>query len=355
MSDFHHLSKKTPLTLRRTFSESDLHKVKLTIELQGNSTAKYQVTQLSLVNTEQALIALTDFEDIATRHNFDADDKFLYFPDILDTSARQDWAAIVEDVQNKTDATFKASTQELVYILFDRNSFRYFKDYLQRVKKPKDMSTRALASRFRVLINYSSSMPHSSAISLEERKTMFLQMFPLDQQTQFQRAFPVLDDIPLSRMIDFFSTFDDLHKDSSSYSTHTTGSSSSGSSSKRPYNGNNKNPKSPKHKKQSKNMCRHHEYLGHRNHTWDKCIFNPRSSNYDPEKAARSTRQNMQQRKSPALPGSGPTRSIPSASHYHQHGAQGSPSQCPAFHQYHQQFPPAQPPLHDDERGTQTR
>jgi len=353
MSDFQYLTKKTPLTLRRTFSESDLNKVKLTIELQGNSTVKYQVTQLSLVHPEQALIALTDFEDISNRHNFDADDKFLYFPDILDTSARQDWAAIIEDVQNQTDATFKSSTQELVYILFDRNSFRYFKDYLQRVKKPKDMSTRALASRFRVLINYSASMPHSSPISLEERKVMFLQMFPLDQQTQFQRAFPVLEDIQLSRMIDFFSTFDEIHKDISSHSTATTSSSNS-SGSKRPYNGK-KHPKSPKDKK-SKNMCRIHEHLGNRNHTWDKCIYNPRSSNYDPEKAAnRSNRTNMQQRNPSAKTGSGPTRSIPSANHYHQHGVQGSPSQCPAHH-YHQQFvPPPAPPLHDDERGNKTR
>lgn len=301
MSDFQRLKLESPFHLEKAMDEETMVYKKVIIDTPGGRQYKVNVPQLRFdKGSEHVMYCMDECLDLATTYAFNNNENWVHFRSILGATERQQWDALIPAAgAARTAAAFTTAKRDLLLKHFRRTSYQKFVDYIRVVRKPATMGARELANRLLTLFRYAESLPNATPLAPRERNRLFFNMFPEDQRDDCTRAKddPYADE--LADLAEFFATYEKPIKNANNKRIRGGDGGDGGASSSTPsstssrfkrkgrkWNKPGKQSGSNKTEEDKKssiaNPCREHAYLGDRNHEWKDCIYNPNSSNYQP-------------------------------------------------------------------------
>jgi len=305
MADWPTIKNETPLLIQSSIDTASARTEKLHIEVEGGAIRKVSCPINDFEDPELTLWCLKEFDEITTQYALNVAEQYLHCPSTLGVSSRQDWDAFVATLpaNERNAANLVIGRNELLRRVFDKRSFDNLKTYLNRLRKPSEMKARTLFYRLKVIFVYSSMLPQGEPFTAREQKKYYIEMFPLEQQKDFERVHTNYDGLSLADISEFFATYDTSsnnnrnrnskrrnNNDGDDDSRHNDRNNNNGArknNKKGRKNNNNKNYENNNNGTGLTNPCREHSYLGNKNHEWSKCIYNSRCASYHPEKAKR--------------------------------------------------------------------
>jgi hypothetical protein len=267
--------------LNKAYKDSELVFVKLS-KADVNSTVKDQVPRFNGNHLENLFETELAFHEVAEDLEFSSGEElFQNFRKCLAGTARTKFRTASEG-KAQTPAGFKAALEEWKQKYMGPNARLIQIEYLQNLKKPKDMDVRCFYERIDVIVSYLSYIPSQADEKLSDHdvKRLFRNAMPTEWIKALTRAQPNLAAISLVDLVQFMSNEEQFGSIDSEASAMTkTSKKRTSDTQDQPHDASKASTDGNKSNKKPR-VGPNDECPIHGNHKWGKCSLNNRSPNY---------------------------------------------------------------------------
>ena len=253
---------------------SDYDMVKVEIEMNDGTYRRRTLPRFSGDKGVEGLFYVLDefTSQAANRLDFDDEDYWTYWPDVLDPVARRKWNGLIANIPERQHVHDRFYEEVNNFITLYSNSASPRDDLIRYLssdecKKPRKVSPDDHATRIETLCLYANRLRGTEALLAEERITMLIfNSFPEPWKRDFKIGRGRPENFTRSAIMEYMNlrkTYADV--DEAQHKKRKNDKGENTSSNKKKQTG----------KPNDKNVCRHHG-----THPWSECSLNPQSKNY---------------------------------------------------------------------------